>query len=107
MLVELYCAFMYVFSSLSLPHVLWKERSLRPFYLTHQSYSNDPLVSTETCWRRLEDSSLSVRAGSVMEPLTCTTAISANEERSFKMVQANCLIRAEMSRYICMGDAGN
>ena len=42
-----------------------------------------------------------------MEPLTCSTAISANEERSFKMVQANCLIRPVMSCYICMGEGGN
>lgn len=42
-----------------------------------------------------------------MEPLTCSVAISANEERSFKTVQANCLIRAAMSCYICEGDGGN
>lgn len=42
-----------------------------------------------------------------MELLLCFTAISANEERSIKKVHANCLIRAAMSRYICMGDGGN
>lgn len=43
----------------------------------------------------------------MMEPLTCSTAISANEERSFKMVRANCLIRPAMSCCICMGEGGN
>ena len=67
------------------------------FYFTHQSRSNDPFFSTETCWRRLQSECL---GGTGMEPLTCTAAVSPNEEWSFKMVQVNCLIRAAMSLHL-------